>query len=100
MAKGDIARYEQFLLLFDYVFKKSSAAEASESVYMRERVNPFQWTDYFGHICIRIKCRKREICCMWERVINNNKKESFHKFAYMFSKSTASVLSYFGKGLK
>ena len=29
MAKGEIARY---------VFKKPSAAEASESIYMRERV--------------------------------------------------------------
>ena len=32
VAKGEIARFVH------YVFKKSSAAEASESVYMRERV--------------------------------------------------------------
>ena len=38
MAKGEIARFVQFILLSLYVFKKSSAAEASESVYMRERV--------------------------------------------------------------
>ena len=37
MAKGEIARFVQFLLCH-YVFKKASAAEASESVYMRERV--------------------------------------------------------------
>ena len=30
---------EQFLLLSHYVFKKPSAAEASGSVYVRERVN-------------------------------------------------------------
>ena len=35
MAKEEIARF------CHYVFKKPSAAEASESVYMRERVNPF-----------------------------------------------------------
>ena len=41
MAKGEIAQnacFEQFLLLSLYVFKKLSAAEMSESVYMRERV--------------------------------------------------------------
>ena len=38
VAKGVIARFEQFLDFCHYVFKKPSAAEASESVYMRERV--------------------------------------------------------------
>ena len=38
MAKGEIARFEQFLLL-SLCFKKPSAAVASESVYMRKRVN-------------------------------------------------------------
>ena len=32
---------------FVTVFKKLSAAEASESVYMRERVNTFQYTGTF-----------------------------------------------------
>ena len=36
MAKGEIAHYEQFLLL-SLCFQKPSAAEASESVCMRER---------------------------------------------------------------
>ena len=36
MSKGEIARNFFFC---HYVFKKPSAAEASESVYMRERVN-------------------------------------------------------------
>ena len=36
VAKGEIAHYEQFLLL-QHCFQKSSAAEASESVYMSER---------------------------------------------------------------
>ena len=30
-----------------YVFKKPSAAEASESVYMREKVNPIPHADVF-----------------------------------------------------
>ena len=40
VVKGEIGRFEQFLLL-SLCFKKLSAAEASESAYMRERVNPF-----------------------------------------------------------
>ena len=40
VSKGEIARFEQFLLL-PLCFQKPSAAEASESVYMRERVNPY-----------------------------------------------------------
>ena len=38
VAKGEIARFEKFLLL-SQCFQKSSAADASESVYMRERIN-------------------------------------------------------------
>ena len=38
VAKEEIARFVQFLLLSLY-FQKAAAAEASESVYMRERVN-------------------------------------------------------------
>ena len=38
VAKGEIARSVQFLLLSHIVFKKPSAVDASESVYMRERV--------------------------------------------------------------
>ena len=41
MAKGEIACFVQFLFCH-YVFKKPSAAEASESVNMRERVNHSQ----------------------------------------------------------
>ena len=37
MAKGEIARFVQFFFCH-YVFKKPSAVEASESIYMRERV--------------------------------------------------------------
>ena len=36
-AKGEIARFEQFLLL-SKCFQQSSGAEASESLYMWERV--------------------------------------------------------------
>ena len=42
MARGEIACFEQFLLLSLYVFKKLSAAEASDSVYLS--VNPFPKT--------------------------------------------------------
>ena len=38
VAKEDIYCFEQFLLL-SQSFQKSSAAEASDSVYMRESVN-------------------------------------------------------------
>ena len=37
VAKGEIAHYEQFLLL-SQCFQKSSAAETSENVYMRQMV--------------------------------------------------------------
>ena len=37
MTNGEIARLEQFPLL-PHCFQNSSAAEASETVYMRERV--------------------------------------------------------------
>ena len=37
VTKGEIARFEKFLLLPE-CFQRSSAAEASENVYMRERV--------------------------------------------------------------
>ena len=58
--QGKIARSEQFLIF--YVFKNPSAAEASESVYMRERVNedsqnspfmvnPFYLTTVFLNAC-------------------------------------------------
>ena len=36
VAKGEIARFEQFLLLSE-CFQKSSASESSESVYKSER---------------------------------------------------------------
>ena len=45
-SKGEIALFEQFILL-SQSFQKSSAAEASESVYMREMVkDPFRNTTY------------------------------------------------------
>ena len=37
VANGEIAQFEQFFLL-SQCLQKSSSAEASESVYMRERV--------------------------------------------------------------
>ena len=52
VAKGEIARFVQFLFCH-YVFKKLSAAQATESVYMRERVNPYPHTDTFWRLCSR-----------------------------------------------
>ena len=40
VAKGEVAHDEQFLLLPQY-FQKSSAAEASENICMRERVQHY-----------------------------------------------------------
>ena len=40
VAKGEIDHYDQFLLL-PQCFQMSSASEASESVYMKERVKSF-----------------------------------------------------------
>ena len=40
-----------------YVFKKPSAAEASESVYMRERVKLFPLTTKLQQMTIKIICR-------------------------------------------
>ena len=41
VAKGEIARFEQFLPL-SLCFQNPSAAEASESVYMRESLKHFR----------------------------------------------------------
>ena len=46
MAKGEIARFEQFLLCH-YVFEKPSATEASESVFMWERIKPLASSEAF-----------------------------------------------------
>ena len=46
VAKGEIACFELFFLC-QFVFKKPSAAEVSESVDMRERVNSFQYYKCF-----------------------------------------------------
>ena len=55
MAKGKIARSS----FCHYVFKKSSAAKASESVYMRERVNPpFPHTIHLQQTTLKIYIRK------------------------------------------
>ena len=43
VAKGEIARFEQLVLL-SQCFQKSSAAEASESVSVRRKVNLFPHT--------------------------------------------------------
>ena len=48
MAKGEIARFEQFHL-WSLCFQKSSAAEASESIHMWERVN---WYFSLNTYCI------------------------------------------------
>ena len=69
MAKGDIACFEQFLLL-SLCFKNLSSAKASESVYMKERVNmgslfiePFPTyktsaIDYFDNVWSEIEIKQ------------------------------------------
>ena len=52
VAKGEIACFEQFLLL-SLFFIKPSAADASKSVYMRERDN-YPFTGY--NIVFRFVC--------------------------------------------
>ena len=51
MPKGEIAHYEQFLLL-PQCFQKSSAVEMSESVYMWERVNPSVVPTYYPDVMV------------------------------------------------
>ena len=50
VANGEIAHFEQFLILPQY-FQKSSVAEASESVYRWEMVN-FKTYMYEGQIFV------------------------------------------------
>ena len=54
MTKGEIAGFEQFLLL-STGFQKPSAAEMSESVYMRERVDSyFRYSDICSTKCYQM----------------------------------------------
>ena len=55
MAKGEIACFVQFPLL-SLCFKKPSAAEASESVYMRERIKT--GTLYICNIVSLVKTKR------------------------------------------
>ena len=48
MAKGEIACSESKFFFCHFVFKKPSAAEASESVYMRERAKVIVVAFYHG----------------------------------------------------
>ena len=99
---------------FVTVFKKPSAAEASESVYMRERVNPCPHTDAFWHLCSRQLYKT-----LWQKekllttsnfsfchnVFNSFSVfiptfiELFHVFVWMISKSSSADLLNEGKGL-
>ena len=53
VAKGDIAYFEQCFLLQQF-FQKSSAAEASEIIYMLERVKFFSRMVYVNVHCYNI----------------------------------------------
>ena len=64
MGKGEIPCFEQFLLL-SKCFQKSSAAEASESVYMWERIK---------HLLSNLKCHQFGNL---RRKISENKNEIF-----------------------
>ena len=58
MAKGEIDGLSNFFFCH-YVFKKSAAAEASESVYMRERVK----LSFVGKMvcCVLVRTRKHKL---------------------------------------
>ena len=47
VAKGEIAQFKQFLLL-SQCFRRASAAEALESMYLRERVNAYPQEEVFA----------------------------------------------------
>ena len=53
MANDEIAHYEQFLLLLQG-FQTSSAEEASESVFMRDRVNSYGSCGHFRLIFTKL----------------------------------------------
>ena len=50
VAKCEIVGFEQFLRLAQ-CFQKSSAAEASESVYIREMVKSIIWAHHYRIVC-------------------------------------------------
>ena len=54
MGKGEIARYEQFLL-FPQCFQKACFAGASKGVIVWEWVNPFQIDKILGIPVIKVK---------------------------------------------
>ena len=54
VSKEEIASFEQFLFL-SQSFQKLSAAEASESVYIRERVSTSNKSDADYFECIKYK---------------------------------------------
>ena len=63
MAKGEIARFEQFLLL-SQCFQKSSAVDASKCMYRLERVNSFlhPFSSINAHQCLfKLLCEKENI---------------------------------------
>ena len=51
VGKGEIARYEQFLL-FPQCFQKICFPEASKGVIVREWVKPYKMSPYYGSIKI------------------------------------------------
>ena len=52
--KGEIVCFEQFFP-FVTIFHKSSAAEASESIYMWEMVRNFEWLKHIDFHSITVK---------------------------------------------
>ena len=74
-----------------YVFKKPSAAEALESVYMRENVNHlnsiqrliFWFRDLPFFKTAFLRSRLLYICCIWERINMLSKGVSFVEGGYI-----------------
>ena len=78
--KGEIACFEQFLLLSLYVFKKPSAAEVSESVYMEERVNMcLQMGKGYGLVIMLHSCIKSCIL-FFQKMETDEESDLMYKF--------------------
>ena len=84
--KKKIARFQQFLLL-SLCFKKLSAAEASESVYMRERVNDSAADIFKDNLWQKVKLLIMSNSSHYNNVFNyifNNSTFKLHRFFFTF----------------
>ena len=105
MGKGEIARYEQFLLIPQY-FQKACFPEVSKCVIVWKWVNPFPKKPWFLHVCSTSLLKT-----LWEKeklLISSNFSFS-HSVFYPFGELSAIFIKcrivvcklfQFGKSLK